>query len=94
MGAAWPPPAHCTPNTTGGGTVYVAWRHFFGPDTVLLHKSEHRVEHKNRYDRDDINGMLPRRICSFQKAQRKRKAKSTEKRSMRAASRPGIVKPS
>lgn len=32
-------PREGTPGTTGGGTVYVAWRHFFGPDTILLHKS-------------------------------------------------------
>lgn len=32
-------PRDGTPNTTGGGTVYVVWRHFFGPDTILLHKS-------------------------------------------------------
>jgi hypothetical protein len=28
-----------TPTTTGGGTVYVGWRHFFGPATILLTKS-------------------------------------------------------
>jgi hypothetical protein len=32
-------PREGTPGTTGGGTVYVAWRHFFAPDTILLHKS-------------------------------------------------------
>ncbi|MGB2714674.1 MAG: Ig-like domain-containing protein [Vicinamibacterales bacterium] len=32
-------PREGTPSTTGGGTVYVAWRHFFAPDTILLHKS-------------------------------------------------------
>lgn len=32
-------PREGTPGTTGGGTVYVAWRHFFAPDTILLHRS-------------------------------------------------------
>ena len=32
-------PRDGTPATTGGGTVYVGWRHFFAPDTILLHKS-------------------------------------------------------
>ncbi len=28
-----------TPKTTGGGTIYVAWRHFNSPDTILVSKS-------------------------------------------------------
>lgn len=32
-------PREGTPSTTGGGTVYVGWRHFFAPDTILLHTS-------------------------------------------------------
>ncbi len=28
-----------TPATTGGGTVYLLWRHFFEPDSMLVHKS-------------------------------------------------------
>jgi hypothetical protein len=28
-----------TPATTGGGTVYLIWRHFIAPDTMLVHKS-------------------------------------------------------
>jgi len=29
-----------TPKTTGGGTVYLVWRHFFDPDTILMAKTE------------------------------------------------------
>jgi len=29
-----------TPKTTGGGTVYLVWRHFFDPDTMLMAKTE------------------------------------------------------
>jgi hypothetical protein len=28
-----------TPSTSGGGTVYLVWRHFFNPDTILIHRS-------------------------------------------------------
>ncbi len=28
-----------TPGTTGGGTVYLIWRHFFAPDSMIVHKS-------------------------------------------------------
>ena len=32
-------PREGTPQTTGGGTLYIAFRHFHDPDTILVHKS-------------------------------------------------------
>ena len=32
-------PREGTPQTTGGGTLYIAFRHFNDPDTILVHKS-------------------------------------------------------
>jgi VCBS repeat-containing protein len=32
-------PRDGTPQTTGGGTLYIAFRHFNDPDTILVHKS-------------------------------------------------------
>ncbi len=29
-----------TPSTTGGGTVYLAWRHFYDPDTMMVLRSQ------------------------------------------------------
>jgi len=32
-------PREGTPKTTGGGTLYVFWRHFFDPDAIIVRKS-------------------------------------------------------